>query len=99
MSGQTIRRDMNGHEPYDPPDTSAIQRLIRRSRALLRSSWVLTGVCVSAGLLIAVVCLVTLTDLALALQPWLRFAGLMLVVLPFVAAFFVGVLKPLFRRL
>ncbi|MBC8356285.1 MAG: hypothetical protein H8E66_30265 [Planctomycetes bacterium] len=79
--------------------TSTIHRLIASTRRWLRSTWVATGLAVSLGLFVAVLVAVVLLDLASPLWPVLRFAGLMLVVIPTTWAFLVGVVKPLIRRL
>ncbi len=55
------------------------------------------GVTLGLGLILLV--LVSLTDLAIPLRPWLRLVGLLLVVVPSVWAFVTGVLRPLFRRM
>ncbi|MEO8495562.1 MAG: hypothetical protein ABI614_10870 [Planctomycetota bacterium] len=80
--------------------TSRIQRLIASTRRWLRSTWVATGLAVSLGLFIAVLVVVVLLDLASPMWwPALRFAALLLVVVPTVWAFVVGVVRPLIRRL
>jgi hypothetical protein len=82
------------------PDTRPVYRLIRRTRLLLRSSWVVTGLGLSLGLLLGALVAVTAVDLIVPL-PWpvLRLAALLLVVGPASWAFLVGVVRPLFRRL
>ena len=79
--------------------TSAIHRLIAATRLWLRSTWVATGLAVSIGLFAAVLVAVVLLDMASPLWPVLRFAGLMLIVVPTIWALFVGVVRPLVRRL
>jgi hypothetical protein len=85
--------------PSTMPDTTPIYRLIRQTRTLLRSTWVITGLGLTTGLLLATLVLVTLTDLVVPLLPGLRLVGLLLVMIPAAWAFFVGVVRPLFRRL
>jgi hypothetical protein len=86
--------------PTQDQDIRPIHRLIRRTRLLLRSSWVATGLGVSVGLLLAVLVTVTTLDLLMPfLWPALRLAALLLVVVPASWAFFIGVIRPLFRRL
>ena len=81
------------------PDTRPLYRLLRRTRALLRSSWVLTGFGLTAGLLLSVVVAVALLDLVSPLSPALRLTALLLVVVPTGVAFLLGVVRPLGRRL
>jgi hypothetical protein len=95
------------------PDSRPLYRLIRRTRHLLRSSWIVTGLGLSLGLFLATLVLLTLIDLTVPLQPitWtvgghvvpvgslLRLLALLLVVVPASWAFVVGVVRPLFRRL
>ncbi|MGH7174672.1 MAG: hypothetical protein ACRELF_02065 [Gemmataceae bacterium] len=96
-----------------PPDSRPIYRLIRRTRHLLRSSWVATGLGLSIGLGLGILVMLTLIDLTAPLRPitWtvggrsvpvaslLRLLALLLVVVPAAWAFVVGVVRPLFRRL
>ena len=81
------------------PDTSPINRLISRTRRLLRSTWVLTGLGATVALALGTLVVVSLTDLAVSLWPSLRFVALLIVVVPATWAFVTGVLRPLFRRL
>jgi hypothetical protein len=81
------------------PDMRPIDRLIRRTRRLLRSSWVATGTALAAGLLLASLVLTTLLDLAWPLSTLLRTLALACVVLPTCWAVATRVLVPLFRRL
>ncbi|HEY7310093.1 MAG TPA: hypothetical protein VH643_12095 [Gemmataceae bacterium] len=95
------------------PDSRPIYRLIRRTRHLLRSSWVATGLGLSIGLGLGTLVVLTLIDLTVPLRPitWtvgervvpvaslIRLLALLLVVVPAGWAFFVGVVRPLFRRL
>jgi hypothetical protein len=60
--------------PQDPasaavPDTRPIYRLIRRTRLLLRSSWVLTGVGLTLGLLLGTLATATLLDTLVPISP------------------------------
>ena len=64
------------------PDTTPIQRLIRTTRRLLRSSWVITGLGLTVGLLLGTLVATTLVDLAVPVWPVLRLIALLLVVLP-----------------
>jgi hypothetical protein len=81
------------------PDTTPLYRLIATTRSLLRSSWVATGLGLSVGLWFAALIAVSLADLVVPLWPALRLSGLLLVVVPASWAFFVGVVRPAFRRL
>src|SRR5207245_6740953 len=74
-------------------------RLTRRTRRLLRSTWVATGAGLTAGLLLAALVLTTGLDLLSPLGTWPRLAALLLVVVPAAWAAFAGVVRPLFRRL
>src|SRR5690349_24372437 len=55
--------------PGAVPDTRPIYRLIRRTRLLLRSTWVLTGLGLLLGLVIGTLAVVTLTDAFLPVAP------------------------------
>ncbi|HTU21161.1 MAG TPA: hypothetical protein VMG10_24115 [Gemmataceae bacterium] len=104
---------MQPETPVALPDSRPIYRLIRRTRHLLRSSWVATGLGLSIGLGLCTLVVLTLIDLTVPLRPitwtvggrvvpvasWLRLLALLLVVVPAGWAFFVGVVRPLFRRL
>jgi hypothetical protein len=95
------------------PDSRPLYRLIRRTRHLLRSSWVVTGLGLSVGLGLGILVALTLIDLTIPLRPitWtvggrvvpvaslVRLLALLLVVVPAAWAFLVGVVRPLFRRL
>ncbi|HWG45822.1 MAG TPA: hypothetical protein VN688_23880 [Gemmataceae bacterium] len=95
------------------PDSRPLYRLIRRTRHLLRSSWVATGLGLSIGLGLGSLVVLTLIDLTVPIKPitWtlggqvipvaslIRLLALLLVVVPAGWAFFVGVVQPLFRRL
>ncbi|MBC7967465.1 MAG: hypothetical protein H7Z17_16240, partial [Fuerstia sp.] len=76
-----------------------LERLIQTTRRLLRSTWVAIGLGVSVGLFLTTLLLVTMLDLAVPLWPLFRFVGLMVVAVPTIWAFVVGVARPLFRRL
>lgn len=90
---------MNQNEQEVVQQTSAIQRLIVSTRRWLRSTWVATGLAIALSLFVVVLLAVVLFDIASPLQPALRFIGLLLIVVPTAWAFFVGVVKPLVRRL
>src|SRR5258708_34034350 len=81
------------------PDTTPIHRLIGKTRSLLRSSWIATGLGLSIGLALATLLAMTLLDLLVPLWPALRLTALLLIVVPAAWVFFVGVVRPLFRRL
>ena len=96
--------------PVAPPDAGPLHRLIRRTRLLLRTTRVATGLALTAGLLLGALALVVAADLLLPLLqlPYglahgcdvgLRLAWLGLVVAPPAVALLLGVLFPLFRRL
>ena len=87
------------HTTKEMPDTSPIDRLVRRTRQWLRSSWVATGLGLSLGLLLATLVAVALLDLAVPLWPTFRLLGLLAIVIPASWAFLAGVVLPLFRRL
>ena len=84
----------------DTLDTSKITRLIQRTRVLLRTTWLATGIGVTVGLLLATLVTVTLTDLLVyTLPPWLRLTGLLCIAIPTLWVCFLGVIRPLCRRL
>jgi hypothetical protein len=85
--------------PRQLPDTRPLHRLLRRTRLLLRSSWLATGLGWTAGLLLGVATAVCLLDLLIPLPPVMRLAGLLLIIVPAGAAFLLGVLLPMTRRL
>lgn len=85
--------------PPAPPETAVIERLIRRTRILLRSSWVATGLGVTLGLLFGATVLTTGLDLIAPLWPVLRLLALLLILVPAAWALFAGVIRPLGRRL
>ena len=90
---------MSADSPGTLPDTRPLYRLIRRTRALLRSSWVLTGLGFSAGLLLSAALATSLLDLLVPLPTALRLTALLLIVGPAGAALVAGVVVPLCRRL
>jgi len=79
--------------------TSTLESLILKTRRLLRSTWVATGLAVTIGLCFATITVVGLFDLLVPLWPAFRFAALMLVAVPTVGVIFIGVIRPLARRL
>jgi hypothetical protein len=95
------------------PDSRPLHRLIGQTRRLLRSSWVATGLGVTAGLLFGTLAVLAVFDLFVPLEPVtlplfdvvvpldpvLRCVSLLLVVVPAGLAFLHGVVRPLFRRL
>jgi hypothetical protein len=96
--------------PVAPPDSGPLYRLIRRTRLLLRATWLVTGLALTIGLFLGALGLVVAADLMLPmlqLPYWiaynidtgLRLASLVLVVAPPAVAFAAGVLYPLVRRL
>jgi hypothetical protein len=86
--------------PSSPlPDTTPIRRLIRRTRRLLRSSWVVTGLGLTVGLLLGTLVAATLVDLVAPLGTAFRLAALVLIAVPAALVLLVGVVRPLFTRL
>src|SRR5207248_182561 len=85
--------------PDTRPDSRPLYRLIRRTRALLRSSWVLTGLALTAGLLLSAAVVTAVADLFVPLPEALRLTALLLIVVPSSLAFLAGVVLPLCRRL
>jgi hypothetical protein len=95
------------------PDSGPIHRLIRRTRRLLRSSWVATGAGLTIGLLLGALVVLAGLDLLAPVQPqdWtifgvevpidgiVRLVALLLIVVPVTWALFAGVVRPLCRRL
>jgi predicted nucleic acid-binding Zn-ribbon protein len=95
--------------PVAPPSSRPLYRLIRRTRFLLRVTRIVTGLALTVGLFLGALAIVTAVDLllpqlqipfriAFTLDPGLRLACLLLVVLPSAAAMLIGVVFPLFRR-
>jgi hypothetical protein len=89
------------------PDPTPIHRLIRTTRRLLRSSWVITGLCLTMGLLLGTLAAATFVDLLVPLErilPFLpeatlRLLALLAIVVPATWALAVYVVRPLLRRL
>ena len=86
-----------------------LYRLIRRTRFLLRITRILTGLALTFGLFLGALAFVGAVDLllpmlqlpfafAFTMDPGLRLASLVLVVLPPAAALLIGVVFPLLRR-
>jgi len=85
-------------------DTSPIRSLVSRTRLLLRSTWVMTGLLASFGLGLLLIVVLSMTDFVVssaAPSEWttLRAVALVLLVVPTSWAVIAGVLRPLFRRL
>ena len=85
-------------------DTSPIHSLVSRTRMLLRSTWVMTGLLASFGLGLLLMVVLSMTDFIVssaAPSEWtaLRALALVLLVVPTSWAVIAGVLRPLFRRL
>src|SRR5258708_40156674 len=80
-------------------DLLPVRRLIRKTRWLLRSSWGLTGLGLTAGLFLGILTLVVAIDLIAPLGVPLRVAALLLTAAPAATAFVVGVVRPALRRL
>ena len=106
----TSDHSSNGSGRHNPSagtsatDTSPIRSLVSRTRVLLRSTWVITGLLASFGLGLLLVVVLSLTDFVVssaAPSEWttLRALALVLLVVPTTWAVIVGVLRPLFRRL
>ncbi len=58
--------------PAPLPDAKPLYRLIRRTRRLLRSSWVLTGIGLTVGLVLGALVLTSLIDLVVPVWPTAR---------------------------
>ena len=101
MVGLSANENSNQQPPASGElDTSKITRLIQRTRVLLRTTWLATGLGVTLGLLLATLVAVTLTDLLVyTLPPWLRLTGLLCIVIPTLWVCYLGVIRPLCRRL
>jgi hypothetical protein len=84
----------NGHA-----ELSRIESLVRRTRQVLRSAWVLTGAGLTLGLCLATLIITSVADLAVPMPELLRLMALILVVVPTGLAFIAGVVRPLVRRL
>jgi len=85
--------------PNAHPDPAPLFRLVRRTRALLRSSWLITGAALTAGLMLTTLFVVTAADLLIPLPVALRLTALLLVAVPAAWAFIAGVVRPALRRL
>src|SRR5262245_42885237 len=99
--------------PATLPDSRPLHRLIGRTRLLLRSSWVATGLGLTVGLLLGTLAVLAvldlfvplepitlpLVDVVVPLDPILRCVALVLVVVPAFLALVQGVVRPLIRRL
>jgi hypothetical protein len=81
------------------PDTTPLKRLIRRTRRLLRSSWVVTGLGLTVGLLLGTLVAATLVDLLTPLGAALRAAALVLIAVPAGLVLLAAVIRPLVKRL
>src|SRR5262249_19795517 len=95
------------------PDSRPLHRLVRRTRALLRTSWVATGLGITLGLLLITLATFAVIDLFAPLAPFtipftavevpldpiFRCVALVLVVGPSSLALYHGVVRPLLRRL
>jgi hypothetical protein len=79
--------------------SSTIETLIFKTRRLLRSTWIATGLAVTIGLFFATLVVVGLFDLLVPLWPAFRFAALLLVAVPTIGVIFIGIVRPLIRRL
>ena len=79
--------------------STTIETLIFKTRRLLRSTWVATGTAVAVGLFFTTLAVVALFDLALPLWPAFRLAALLLVAVPTIGVVFIGIVRPLARRL
>ena len=98
-SSSSVHQDPEA-QAVELPDTSRILRLIQRTRRLLKSTWVTTGLGVTVGLCVAALLLVALTDIVVTFSWELtRLVGLLIVAVPTAWVFVVGVLRPLFRSL
>lgn len=96
----------NGQGTSQDPDTdtSPLQALVKQTRRLLRSTWVLTGLAATVGLALLLLVVTTMFDFVISSaipSPWrmLRVLGLGLLVVPSIWALAQGVVRPLFRRL
>ncbi len=104
---------MSADLPSSLPDSRPLHRLIGRTRRLLRSSWVATGLGLSLGLALGTLAVLAVLDLfvpmtpvtlpivdvVVPIDPVLRCVALLLVVVPGALAFLHGVVRPLLRRL
>lgn len=90
---------MPANLPPDTPDIGIILRLLRKTRYLLRSSWVATGLFQTIGIGVGVLVILALVDLIVPLPPGFRLACLLLVTVPAAVAFLIGVAVPALRPL
>ena len=93
------------------PDITPIMQLVRKTRTLLRSSWVVTGLGLTVGLLLGTLVVVTILDVLLPLDFYRplnyfqplgsipRLIFLLAVLVPAGFTLLVGVVLPLLRRL
>ncbi len=106
----TSEHSSNGHGSVSPvgassgTDTKPLRELVARTRRLLRSTWVLTGLLASFGLGLLLLVGSAMTDFVVSSAApsdwtWLRTLALVLLVVPTAWAVAVGVLRPLLRRL
>ena len=86
--------------PHVAPDIGPIVSLVHRTRLLLWLSWGAVGLGLTVGVAFAALAAAAAADLLVPLVgPWLRLAGLALVVVPTVAVFVWKCVRPLSRRL
>ncbi|MBC8354899.1 MAG: hypothetical protein H8E66_23215 [Planctomycetes bacterium] len=98
----TNGRSSNRQQAIDVVETlnvDAIERLIARTRRLLRSTWTTIGLAITCGVFVSALLFVTVVDLAMPLSTFLRVAGWLAVVSSGAVAFIAGVLVPILRRL
>ncbi len=85
--------------PDERPDPRPLFELLSKVRRLLRASWVTTGAGIAVGLFAGVTLVFALLDLAMPLWVWLRWVALACVAVPAAWASYMGVLRPLVRRM
>lgn len=85
--------------PDERPDPRPLFELLSKVRRLLRASWVTTGAGIAVGLFAGVTLVFALLDLAVPLWVWLRWVALACVAVPAAWAGYMGVLRPLLRRM
>jgi hypothetical protein len=81
------------------PSIKPIERLIRRTRAWLRTSWVATGLAATLAAAFGAVLVTAMLDLLITLWPVLRWVALAAVVAPTAVLLIGGVAWPAVRRL
>jgi len=81
------------------PSMRPIERLIRRTRLWLRTSWIATGLAATLAALFALVLVTAMLDLLVTLWPVFRWAALMALAAPAVVLLVGGVAWPAVRRL